>query len=335
MRYAIIALFLPIFGGMPPGVVLLRYSLTVPDHFHDLQRMRAAARTCAEDLAKLQPGVTGAWLVLDVSKEGRLHLYGVGLAPVQNMRGLMNQWRSLTGADYNGCLTDPVTGAAGYLKEIQRQGYCGRAALGKLQLNLGGTQERVGVIGYTFKPLSAALSTKYSYLERALAASGPFDAIWAKTVHDFKLCAPVRRPSRKKAVKNETCVTCRKRLAAGRRSHMRSCSARCRKKLAERRRSHMTCCGCRKGWDNPWHSPYQPHLVQDPALRRQLVRRLRPFQRYLRAEGAIDVLEQIGTARSDEEAERQLILLVAERVLRVCPRADAQEVCYELAHRPD
>ncbi len=295
----------PVLANVPSGLALFRFSWTVPDTYLDLALMRVAAVEATRDLA-------GAKLILDLSETGRLHLYGLGLGTEDELHTATAKWRSVTGAHHEGCRTNPVTGAYHYFNEIHTKGMSTSRVRQRFETNL------MRVVAYGFKALPDGCRPQYTVAERVVVASGVFAPVWAEVVRTFALRAPYRPASRKKPALHTTCVVCGKPLPAHRRRHKQVCSEACKqraRRIAYRRR----------------YPRYRPRLITDPALRAELIARLRVHEKFLRTGGAVDVLEQVGSAKSDTEAEAQLSRLVATRVLRLCMAdSGSGEVCYEL-----
>jgi len=299
----------PVLTNVPSGLALYRFSWTVPDSYLELQLMRDAAVEATRELA-------GAKLVLDLSpKTGRLHLYGLGLGTEDELHAATAKWRSITGAHHEACRTNPITGARGYFDEVESKGTCSSKVGERFETNLRRT------VTYGLKPLPDGF--RYSVAERVVVASGVFAPVWAEVVQRLGLHAPYRAPSRKKPALRATCAGCGKPLPAHRRRHKLYCNDACKqraRRIAYRRR----------------YPRYRPRLVTDPALRTELIERLRVHERFLREGGGIDVLEQLGTAKSDAEAEAQLARLVAASILRFCmDDSGSGEVCYELVPTSD
>lgn len=86
---------------------IYRLSLTMPVWEPSPERIRRAAQAFADAVAVESGG--GAWLAIDVTTDGREHLYGLAISS-QKPDTLATLWIGLSGASWDGCKIRPVTG---------------------------------------------------------------------------------------------------------------------------------------------------------------------------------------------------------------------------------
>ena len=183
-------------GWGKSGRTLFRVSLTLPSFSGSRTHRRHARRFAA--WAAGQGRKAGAWLVLDLSKKGRHHWYGVVLANTTKHK-LRSQWQLLTG----------VVGEAQDVKLVTGQAKPWIAANPVLLSNLR------TVIGYSCKPLLMFAA----YTGTRVVASGAMVALWKTASRAHKAATKPRA--------HLNCLYCSASLI-GRRAHAKYCSKSCR-----------------------------------------------------------------------------------------------------------
>lgn len=200
------------------GRQILRLSLTMPEWESSPVRIREYARLLASTLAT-EPGC-GAWLALDVTEEGREHLYGIAVTNLAKT-AIQDAWVTISGATADGCQVRPVTG--------QKNGWglgsksSGREKLGK---NLG------RVLHYGLK----TLLPRYAMAEsERVFTSGCLRILWERAVEPPSTGQPSQQPrnsdaepSNPSAHSVRCCQRCGGRMVATARRHAHWCSASCR-----------------------------------------------------------------------------------------------------------
>lgn len=181
------------------GRQLFRLSLTFPKWSPDETRHKCAVRF-ADELGRMPH--EGLWLVLDVSRSGRPHFYGVALSS-RDMIWIMATWLSLSGADEAATKVRRITGQGGTWDDSNT----------KLRLNLS------RVVGYALKQLPSDAET------------GPFGRVVSSGVLE-EVWRPASVPER-----SAVCIYCGGPVV-DRRSHARYCRDSCRT-LAYRARGRV------------------------------------------------------------------------------------------------
>lgn len=200
---------------------IYRLSLTMPVWEPSPARIRRAAQSLADAIAAEEGG--GAWLAIDVTAEGREHLYGLAISS-QAPDTLSKLWVALSGASGDGCKVRPVTG--------QKHGWDGaRKAPSRLDENLA------RVIHYGLK----SLPPRYDMTARErVITAGCLSELWERACTDFSPLPAEPKPpvaeSGNKAEGLRCCQLCGGRVRAKIRRHARWCSPSCRTMAYEERR---------------------------------------------------------------------------------------------------
>ena len=200
------------------GQRILRLSLTMPAWERDPERLRIAAQNFAYSVT--QSAADAVWLALDVTKEGRGHLYGVALSN-QPSEWFTSTWLMLTGASSEGCSVKPVTG--------QKHGWGGDAkASAKLSRNLS------AVLHYGLK----SLPPRYDLpIRERVIVTGCLCVLWEQTCAELTpptACEQSVAPNG--SLTARCCHRCGDRLRAKSRRHALWCSPSCRTMAYEERR---------------------------------------------------------------------------------------------------
>lgn len=141
------------------GREVWRLSLTMPEWEPSPARLAHASETLAHCIAEESGG--GAWLALDVTKEGRQHVYGIALSG-HPREWFLGSWVNLTGATRKATDVCRTTG--------QREGWGGTApASAKLAEHLS------RVIRYALKSLPPGFDLS---AERRVMVTGCLRPLW-------------------------------------------------------------------------------------------------------------------------------------------------------------
>lgn len=190
-----------------------RLSLTMPEWEPDRGRLLCAMRSLANEIAAEPAG--GAWLVLDVTEQGREHAYGIALSS-RSRDWFITAWVHLTGATRSACHVRPVSG------QLKGWGGSDGKAARTLETNLA------RVVRYGLKTLPARSQVP---LAQRVVVSGPFERLWQPVpATEAEQRAPEQvEPSNVPAAGAERCCQrCRVGLQRRKRKHALWCSASCR-----------------------------------------------------------------------------------------------------------
>lgn len=210
---------------------LYRLSLTMPDWERSPKRLRHCASRYAQRMAD-EDGC-GAWLAVDVTKDGREHLYGLALTRLSPGE-LESQWMALSGACADGVKIRPVTGQKnGWSPDPKKQEQA------KLRQNLG------RVLLYALKTLPPRF--EMTEAERVIA-SGCMDELWRQLGLSNDGVQSMSEPDNKNTHITgpspdsagsdglRCCQQCGDRMNSAARRHAHWCSPSCRTLAYEIRR---------------------------------------------------------------------------------------------------
>lgn len=214
---------------------ILRLSLTLPEWESDVLRLWSAMERLAQQVAECSGD--GAWLVLDFSKTGRPHVYGLALS-CEPCSWFQEQWIQLTGASADGCQIKPVTG--------QKHGW---EVTGKSCRRLNSNLARV--IHYGLKSLPSGYEVAPVY---RVLASGTLSTLWGQAISST-MPASAPAGSEPQNLPRRQCQLCAGYLSPKARSHAIWCSHSCRT-LAHRRRERL-----RKQLDANQRDAFEEHAA--------------------------------------------------------------------------